>query len=370
MKENKVLISKKIKELFSYYQFNKPVCSIYCFSGSKKFNSYTLNRILPSDTLYRIWFYDVNPLPDILENAKYLNYKKNTCLIYQVTMRLSNNNINSTDLTLSPSNSLCSSNELPYNLNNKDYLGDINYVKNYGFHILDSFRVDRIKNNIHFTKFNISNSYLFRFLMIPGRVKVDITLYKITNEKKNIVAKSHSSNNELILLAEIPRGSYIIQFKFYPTSFGFTKCESVKIEFAMMAFDKIQSNIKYMLDKYNNKFDKDGYPLKTKKFNFMSHLIKTIGDFYNKPLEDITYIIKTELPINIEEKKNLEPVNQLLTFKNLTFIIEEKDNKKLKIIGYIQSDFLFIDASIYLIYYKTEKVKLFIVQLIKKISIQ
>ena len=353
MKENKVLISKKIKELFSYYQFNKPVCSIYCFSGSKKFNSYTLNRILPSDTLYRIWFYDVNPLPDILENAKYLNYKKNTCLIYQVTMRLSNNNINSSDLTLSPSNSLCSSNELPYNLNNKDYLGDINYVKNYGFHILDSFRVDRIKNNIHFTKFNISNSYLFRFLMIPGRVKVDITLYKITNEKKNIVAKSHSSNNELILLAEIPRGSYIIQFKFYPTSFGFTKCESVKIEFAMMAFDKIQSNIKYMLDKYNNKFDKDGYPLKTKKFNFMSHLIKTIGDFYNKPLEDITYIIKTELPINIEEKKNLEPVNQLLTFKNLTFIIEEKDNKKLKIIGYIQSDFLFVDASIYLIYYKT-----------------
>jgi hypothetical protein len=114
--------------------------------------------------------------------------------------------------------------------------------------------------------------------MIPGRVKVDITLYKITNEKKNIVAKSHSSNNELILLAEIPRGSYIIQFKFYPTSFGFTKCESVKIEFAMMNFNILRSNLNNMKFRYK-KFDKNGIPINIKTLNFMNHLTKTIGDY-------------------------------------------------------------------------------------------
>ena len=353
LKSQKTLSSKKINELFTNTQLQNPICKIYCFSGVKKFNSYSLNRILPSDTLYRIWLYDVNPQPIILENAKYLNYKKNPCLIYQITMRLTNQNIkNKTELIQDPSNSLCQNNELPFDLNTKDYLGDIYYLKKSGFHILDSFRVDRIKNNIHFTQFNITESYLFRFLMIPGRVKADLTLLKITNGKKSIVAKSNNLNNELALVAEIPKGKYIISYKFYPPSFGFTKCESIKIEFSMINFETLKSNIKNMEFKYQ-KVDSNGYPLNMKKINFMNHLTKTMGDLYNKPLDEITYIIKTENPIKVEEKKNLQPINQLVTFQNLTFVINQKDNKKLKIIGYVQSDFTFIDASIYLIYYKT-----------------
>ena len=235
-------------------------------------------------------------------------------------------------------------------------LGDSNFYKKSGFHILDIFRIDRIKNNIHFIKFNITESYLFRFLMMPGRIKVDLVLYKITNEKKNIVVKSNNLINELVLISEIPRGSYLIQFKFYPPSFGFVKCESVKIEFAMMNFNILRSNVNNMKFRYK-KFDKNGIPINIKTLNFMNHLTKTIGDLYNKPLDEITYIIKTQETIKIEEKRNLEPINQLITFQNLTFVINQKDNKKLKIIGYVQSDFISIDAAIYLTYYKAGDTK-------------
>jgi len=358
LKKQKILSSKKINELFSNSQIKNPICSIYCFSGNKKFNSYILNRILPKDTLFRIWFYDVNPKPNILDNAKFYKYNKINCLIYQVTMRLTNekknNNLN--EIISDPSNSLCESNELPNDLNNKDYLGDFNYFKKSHFHILDLFRIDRIKNNIHFIYFNITESYLFRFLMIPGRVNVDLVLFKMTKGEKNIVVKSNNLNKELVLISEIPRGSYFIQFKFYPPSFGFDKCESVKIEFSMINYDTLRSNINNMNFRYK-KFDKNGIPINIKNLYFMNHLKKTIGDLYNKPLDDITYIIPMNEPIVIEEKNNLEPINQLITYKNITFVIDEKDNKKLKIIGYIQSDFSLIDASIYLIYYKTGDLK-------------
>ena len=346
LKKEGNLISKKLSQTLGNTQIKSPICSLHCFIGNKKFNSYLIKRILPNDTLFRIWLFDIFQNPLILDNI-FSTYKKNLCLQYKITLRLYTEK---THDNIIQSSSLCSYNELPNDLNTKDYFGDSNYIKKYGFHILDNFRIDRLNNSMHIMKFKIDKNQMFRMLLTPGRVNVEIQMY-FYNETNypNIISKCDSKIGECSLVLELPIGSYGIYFKFYPPSSGYTKCESIKMELSMMNFDTLGSHIQIMNFR-NKKKDKNGNIIFT-PINFINHIKKP--DLYNKPLDSISYIIQLNdvSVFDIDDNKNKIAINEHVQIENFEFYIKPEDDRKIKLITYIQSDFTFLDAAPYLIYY-------------------
>ena len=353
LKKEGNLIQKKLNQILGNTQIKSPICSLHCFVGNKKFNSYLIKRILPNDTLFRIWLYDIFQYPLILDNV-FSTYEKNLCLQYKITFRLYNEKSHDNSF----SSSLCSNNELPSDLNVKDYFGDEQYIKRFGFHILDNFRIDRLKDNNHIMKFKVEKNQMLRMLISPGRINVEVQLNYYKNDNQTIIISKCDSNiGECALAFELPIGKYGIFFKFYPPSSGYTKCESIKMEFSMMDFASLGSNIQNMNFRYN-KTDKNGNLIFT-PINFNKHILKPIDDLYNKPLDSISYKFKLSdvqnLNIDINNINNNIVLNEQVQIENFEFYIKPEDDRKIKLITYIQSDFIFLDAAPYLIYYPEEK---------------
>lgn len=338
------LNSERINEYFGK-KINEPLCEIHCFTGVKKYNSVVLSRILPSDTFFRIWFYDISPSPTVLNGIAYL---PNKCVTYQTTLMIFSIQSSSDTVNKQIASSLCQSNELPDSLNVKEYLGDAKYFKRFGFHILDSFRIDRagMNNSMHVTHFSIDAYHLFRLVVFPGRVDTDLELYFIDEEDKNteiLISKSNSKNFEDVIAIEIPKGKYKIVFKFYPPPSGYHKCESMRMEFAMQNMKYITDNVNRMIMRYNNK-----EPSTHPKISIMRHLTHP-NEIFNKDLQTITYTfpLQREFVINEDDKNKYIPS---VSIAEITFVVEEKDNKKLQLNGMAISNFLFVDCGLYLTY--------------------
>ena len=167
--------------------------------------------------------------------------------------------------------SLCQSNELPDDLNIKDYLGNDKYIKRFGFHILDAFRIDRsiLTNSIHTTTFTITKSHMFRMVVFPGRVDTDIELYFQTKTNEDhLISKSNSKQFEDVIAIEILPRHYKMVFRFNPLPSGYNKCEPMKMEFAMQELIYLNTNIQRMYHKYGNAFPQT-YPA----INILNHFI-------------------------------------------------------------------------------------------------
>jgi hypothetical protein len=153
--------------------------------------------------------------------------------------------------------SLCLTSSLPKDLSEKQYLGDSKYLKKWGFHLLDSFRIDDTLTNgsVHQMDFKLSEYNLLRLIVFHDRVDTDLELYK----DNIIIAKSNSKNFEDVIVIELPPGNYKIILKFYPPIGGYKKCESIRMEFPINAFHLIQDNIDRMMTRHKNKPTLDTY---------------------------------------------------------------------------------------------------------------
>ena len=349
------LTNTKINELLNSSNITEPLCNVHCFSGIKKYNSIIISRILPSDTLIRIWLYDISPRPFIINNA--IHYTPNTCVQYQSTFSLFT--INSTSPTLNNDvSSLCHYNELPVTLNTKEYLGNGAYTKRFGFHVLDSFRVDRshTNNSIHITSFTITKSHMFRLVVFPNRIDTDIELYLLTSSststtksnEKRLISKSNSKQFEDVIAIEIPPGNYEIAFRFYAPPSGYHKCETITIELAMQELTYLNTNIQRMLHKYNNNNGNAAVSKEYPSINIFDHFVSG-SDLYGKDLRSITYRFPMELPFVINED-NTNMFKPIITIADITFNIDIKDDKKLRLNAFVDSDFLYVDVGLYLQY--------------------
>ena len=97
----------------------------------------------------------------------------------------------------------------------------------------------------------------------------------------------------------------------------------MKMEFAMQELIYLNTNIQRMYHKYGNTFPQT-YP----SINILNHFIGS-SDLYNKDLRSITYRFPMKLPfvINEDDKTTFEPA---MTITEITFLIDSKDNKKLR----------------------------------------
>ena len=97
-----------------------------------------------------------------------------------------------------------------------------------------------------------------------------------------------------------------------------------------------------MYHKYGNTFPQTYPPI-----NILNHFIGS-SDLYNKDLRSITYRFPMKLPfvINEDDKTTFEPA---MTITEITFLIDSKDNKKLRLDAFASSDFLYVDCGIYTI---------------------
>ena len=335
------LSNERIQSLLQT-KVSSPLCEIHCFTGIKKYNSVVINRVLPSDTFIRIWFYD-KPQPKSLSLS---SITTNTCKPYQISLMLYTITASKEETSKLLSASLCKANEIPSNLNIKEYLGDRKYIKRFGFHILDDFRIDRIGvlNNAAYTSsFWIDTYHLFRLIVFPSRVDTDLELYYVDSTKGDIlISRSNSKNFEDVIAIEIPPGKYKIMYKFFAPQGGFHKCETMRMEFAMMSLKNVNENVQRMLYKYKNNIDS---MLKT-KISMLQH-IKNSNELYNKDLRDITYAFPIEraFVINEDDKSKYVASNPIA---EMTFVIEEKDSKKIQINAFAISDFIYVDLGIYI----------------------
>ena len=321
-----------------------PFCSFLCISGTKKFNSFIIKRLIPNFSFMRIWIYEINNIPKLPEKFSYLNnnfqYKIENFL-FKFSFKIFKNEENTKNF-----NNICEFNEIPHDLNTKEFLGNSDYIKKNGFHILNKYRIDRDneKNGIStsITNFYINEPHLLR-IIIPfnNRIKTFTSLYYINNNNSEIFIINGNKNFfEENIAIELPEGNYKIVFNFYFN--GILKCEFIEIEWAMKNVYYINNNIEEMKNRNKNRnFDEINFNKLINENNYK--------EFYN---DNKTYLTKIENEIEINNTNKPEILNKNLPIiiKNFTFIIERKYEKKIKLISYIQSDFLYLDLSLYLIY--------------------
>ena len=330
-----------------------PICSFLCISGSKKFNSFILKRLIPNNSFMRIWLYEINNVPKLPEQFSYLNNNfdyKIDFYLFKFSFKLFKNVYDNNNNFLKNFNNICEFNEIPNDLNNKEFLGNDDYKKN-GFHVLNKYRVDRDneKNGIStsITNFFIKEPHLLR-IIIPfnNRIKTFTSLYfvdKNNNNSEIFIINGNKNFFEENIAIELPEGFYKIVFKFYLPSSGLLKCECIEIEWAMKSVYYINSNIENMKLRLNENKNNN-------KINFNKIINENnFKDFFNNNKTYLTKI-ENEIEINNTNKPEILMKQMPIVIANFTFIIERKNEKKMKLISYISSDFLYLDASVYLIY--------------------
>lgn len=320
----------------------EPLCENHCFTALKKQNSVMLERMLPPDSYLRIWFYDISPTP---QNTNKTDFK---CIEYNTSIDISFVESSSFNLRTKKESYLCKERNLPDDLNNKDYLGDAKYIKKWGFHVLDDFRIDESLYNslTHRMNFEVRDRYyLFRMLLIHGaRIETDLELYVVLNNgsESEMIAKSSSKNFEEILLAELAPGTYYVLFKFYPEISGFNKCESIRLEFAMDSLSMIQDNLDRMAKRYNNK-------PKISDVNIYSHF-KTSSSSQGQEAhekEKKTYLINFEKSFDVS-KEDVNDYDPTVFISDISFTISEDQNELVELYASVTSDFTLLDAGLYL----------------------
>ncbi len=169
--------------------------------------------------------------------------------------------------------SICQAAYLPFNLNIRGFLGDNSYYQKWGFHILDNFRIDHTidKGLVHHMDFTLDAYSLFRIVVFSGKVESDIELYVINNSEHDMIASSYAKNFEDAIAIEIPPGKYMLKFKFFPSSTGFSVCETIRLEFAIHRMMFLQENIERMNFRHKDK--------QTGQINIVDH-IKENYDLY------------------------------------------------------------------------------------------
>jgi len=341
--KHKKLTAKMIEDIVEKNNQGKrisyPKCEIHCFSGIKKFNSVYFSRVLPSDTFARVWLYDLEPVPKNLSSVKEIPFNK--CLDFEAKVYFIHLAGNDKSLENRNYSALCVAKDLPSDLNNKEYLGDPQYIKKWGFHVLDYFRIDQSidKGLKHETFFKINEFHLLRLYVFNGRIDTDLEVFSIHNDDHVLIARSSAKNFEDVIVIEIPPGSYKIEFKFYPPLNGFHKCESIKMEFSMNSFALLQPKIDNMVARQTTS--------KFRKIDISEHLSQYGKDILAKDPLTVRYLIETFNPftINVDDPKNYE---SSISISDFTFIIEPEDDKKLELIAFVSSDFLYLDANVYL----------------------
>ena len=162
-----------------------------------------------------------------------------------------------------------------------------------------------------------------------------VKLYSFTTKPHvHFISKSNSKQFENVIAIEILPGHYKMVFRFNPLPSGYNKCEPMKMEFAMQELIYLNTNIQRMYHKYGNTF-----PQTHPAINILNHFIGN-SDLYNKDLRSITYRFPMKLPflINEDDKTTFEPV---ITVTEITFQIDSKDNKKLRLDAFTSSDFFY-----------------------------
>jgi hypothetical protein len=347
--DHKKLNARKLQDIveksLNGKKLDAPECTIHCFTAIKKFNSVLLSRVLPSDTFFRIWFYDMSPLTKNLVSGR--DETPTSCVNFEVLLNLKNAKTDDKALRTKREAALCTVPSLPKSLNTKGFLGDSRYLEKWGFHLLDNFRIDdSIETGlVHETTFEIKEYHMLRMVVFHGRVDTDLELfYHSSNGEEILIARSNSKNFEDALVMQIPPGHYKIVFKFFPPSTGFHKCESIRMEFSMDKFTNLQTNIDRMVARHQNNPKLD----KINMFEIFSSSSSNVNIF-EKDSVSHRYSVKLPEPFNInkDDAKNYE---SSISISEITFVIEPEDSGKVEIISYVNSDFLYLDANIYLSY--------------------
>lgn len=333
---HKTLTSGKLKEMFA--DITVPLCEKHCFTGFKKQNQVILERVLPADTYFRIWFYDLNPAP------KNTQIPISTCVPFNILLRLRYESLDNQSIQRKKEGYFCDSRDLPSDLNIKDYLGDSKYLKKWGFHILDDFRVDHSVHSsfIHKMKFQIASNYsLMRLMVLHGAMmETDLELYVETSkDESQLIAKSTSKNFEEVLATELPKGDYYVLFKFFPEASGFKQCEKIRLEFAIDSFSNIQSSLDRMASKHL-------FKPKISNINIYEHFQNSNG------LNDIendkkTYVINLESPFDVD-KDDTDHYESTVMISDISFTIGPDDSGLVELYASVISDYLMVDASCYL----------------------
>lgn len=332
--DHKKITANNLKNMFADVKI--PLCEIHCFTGVKKENEVILSRMLPSDTYFRIWLYDIMPKPNL---ANYNELNKN--VEFEMSFNLKNVKSHDKKIVDKHENSICSNEPLPSNLNVKGYLGDSKYIEKWGFHLLDSFRIDNtlFSGLIHTTYFELTQFSLFRLVTFHGRIETDIELYFERNNDYILLVRSNTKNFEEVIVAEIPPGKYKILFKFFPPANGYHKCESIRLEFSINNFNLIQENVNRMIAKYKNKPN----IMKVDLFD----MLKNEKDIFTRDFAMNRYIIPIQKPFFIDNE-DLTKFQPTEIISEISFTIKPEDNKKIELYAIVQSDFLLLDASWYL----------------------
>lgn len=348
--DHKKITSQNLKNLFS--EVKSPICEMHCFTAVKKENSVLLSRLLPSDTYFRIWFYDVNPIPS---NLNYSSNLLNICVQFEMLFDIKSVKASSELINDKKETAICQNDPLPVNLNIKGYLGDSKYIEKWGFHILDSFRIDNsiFTGLTHETLFELKEFHILRLVVFHGRVDTDIELfYKQSDSNNNIndyilLARSNAKNFEDVIVLEIPPGQYKIVYKFFPPSSGFHKCEAIKLELSMNNFRLIQENVNRMVAKHKNK------PVFS-KLNLVD-LIRNEKDLFSRDFAANRYVIPIEKSFFID-KEDINSFEPSIIVSEMSFSIDPADESKLELYALVQSDFLYLDAAWYLTEMNSKKI--------------
>jgi len=304
--------------------------------------------MLPSDTYFRIWFYDINPIPSKANLNPSAN-EFNKCLQFEMLFEIKSVKASHEILKDKKEIAICQNDALPANLNIKGYLGDSKYIEKWGFHILDSFRIDDslFKGLVHETAFEIKEFHLLRLVVFHGRIDTDIELFYKNNNDYILLARSNAKNFEDVIALEIPAGQYKIVYKFYPPASGFHKCESIRMEFSINNFRLLQENINRMVARHKNK------PVFS-KINLVD-LVKNEKDLFSRDFAANRYIVPLAKSFFID-KEDVNSFEPSLVLAEMSFSIDASDDSKLELYALVQSDFLYLDAAWYLTEVNSKKI--------------
>jgi len=342
--DHKKITSQNLKNLFE--DVKTPICEVHCFTAIKKENAVLLSRMLPSDTYFRIWFYDISPIPS---NINISSNEFNKCVQFEMLFDIKSVKASNEILQDKKEVAICQNDPLPNSLNIKGYLGDSKYIEKWGFHILDNFRVDDsiFKGLVHETFFEIKEFNLLRLVVFHGRIDTDIELYYKQGSDYILLARSNAKNFEDVIVIEIPPGEYKILYKFFPPANGFHKCESIRIEFSINNFRLVQENINRMVAKHKNK------PV-FNKLNLVD-LVKNEKDLFSRDFALNRYQVEIKNPFFID-KEDIKTFEPSIVLAEMSFSIDSNDDSKLELFAIVQSDFLYLDAAWYLTEINSKKI--------------
>ena len=336
------LTTRQLKEYFKDVQ--APECKYHCFSGFKKLNSVVIKRILSPHTFWRMWVYDFNPIPQGSVNNEVIK-----CIEYDFTFNHTYEDTHGYIQNLRKNQAICQNDYLLTDLNVRGYVGNSVYFQKWGFHILDHFRIDHVSENgnVHDSKFSIENYGLFRIVVEHDKIDIDLELYRIENKLEVMIARSTAKKFENSIAIEIPEGSYILRYKFYPENEVLHNCERVKQEFSIHYLNFLQENIDRTVAKYNNK-------QKTLEIDIFEHLKKVNNNDIFHQKQNNFYLIENKPAFIIGQDDN-NSYQASVVVSEFNFVIEESQSHMLELVSYIASDFSLIDVSLYLYEMKTQR---------------